>query len=235
MISLDVTPLSTHKNLNSRILLTVDSREGIIVANQVAKPTLRGVMIYIAIGSLGFLIIHIFDIVSLKRLPVAKPVIWTLGGGLLAYALAMLSFQTNRLFLPIWSTWLGWILLSLSFLLLIYSLFINLPFRKTYIATGVSDKLIKTGLYALVRHPGVMWFILAVLSLILVSRSYLLLIAAPIFILLDIILVVFQDKFFFGRMFKGYDNYRRETPMLLPNRRSINAFINSLKQARTQN
>jgi hypothetical protein len=31
-------------------------------------------------------------------------------------------------------------------------------------------------------------------------------------------------------MFAGYDNYRRETPMFIPNRRSINAFINSLKQ-----
>jgi protein-S-isoprenylcysteine O-methyltransferase Ste14 len=190
-------------------------------------------MIYIAIGSLGFLIIHICDIVSLKRLPVAKPIIWTLGSGLLAYAIVMLSFQTNRLSLPVWSTWLGWLLFSISFLLLIYSLFINLPFRKTYIATGVGDKLVTTGLYALVRHPGVIWLSLVLVSLILVSKSSLLLTATPIFILLDIVLVVVQDKLFFGRMFHGYNNYRRETPMLLPNRKSINAFMNSLKQART--
>jgi len=70
------------------------------------------------------------------------------------------------------------------------------------------------------------------LSLILVSKSSLLLIAAPIFILLDIVLVIVQDKFFFGRMFDGYGSYRQETPMLVPNRQSINAFINSLKQSR---
>ena len=193
----------------------------------------KRIMIYIAIGSLGFLVIHIFDIVSLKRVPWAKPIIWTVGSILLVYALVMLSFPPNKLPLPTWSTLLGWILLSISFILLIYSLFINLPFRRTYLATGVSDKLITTGLYALVRHPGVIWLSLILLSLILVSKSGLLLIAAPIFIVLDIVLVVVQDKFFFGRMFDGYSNYRHQTPMLLPNRKSINAFINSLKQART--
>jgi len=189
-------------------------------------------MIYMAIGCLGFLLIHLFDIVSLKRLPGAKPFIWILGSGLLVYALMVACLQSQKLPLPPWSTWLGWALLTISLLLLIYSLFINLPFRKTYIATGVGNKLIRTGLYALVRHPGVHWFILLMLSLILVSKSSLLLIATPIFILLDIVLVIVQDKFFFSRMFDGYDSYRQETPMLVPNRQSINAFINSLKQAR---
>jgi protein-S-isoprenylcysteine O-methyltransferase Ste14 len=127
---------------------------------------------------------------------------------------------------------LGWGLLSISLFLLAYSLFINLPFRKTYIATGVGDKLITTGLYALVRHPGVYCFTLLMLSLVLISRSSLLLIASPIWILLDILLVAIQDKLFLSRMFDGYDNYKRETPMLLPNRRSVNAFISSLRQAR---
>ncbi len=187
-------------------------------------------MIYIAIGSLSFLVIHVFDIVSIKRIPWAKPIIWALGVGLLVYALVMLSLQSNRLLLPAWSTLLGWVLLSISFILLIYSLFINLPFRRTYVATGVGDKLITTRLYALVRHPGVHWFILVMFSVILVSRSSLSLIAAPIFILLDIVLVIVQDKFFLGRMFVSYDSYREETPMLVPNRQSINVFLNSLKQ-----
>jgi len=192
-------------------------------------------MIYIVIGSLGFLVIHLFDIVSLKRIPGAKPLTWILGSGLLAYSLIMMCLAPDKLPLPIWSTWLGWALLSVSLFLLIYSLFINLPFRKTYITTGVGDELITTGLYALVRHPGVHWFILFMLSLILVSKSSLLLIASPIWILLDILLVVIQDKFFFGRMFDGYDRYQKETPMLMPNRGSMNAFINCLKRARAWN
>lgn len=189
-------------------------------------------MIYIFIGILGFLIIHAFDIVSLKRIPVAKPFTWILGSGLLVYSLIMLCLRSNTLPLPIWSTWLGWGLLALSFCLLIHSLFINLPFRKTYLATGVGDRLITTGLYALVRHPGVHWFTITLLSLVLVSKSSQLLIAVPIWILLDIALVIVQDRFFFGKMFDGYDKYRQKTPMLVPNRQSTNVFINSLKQFR---
>ena len=187
-------------------------------------------MIYIILGCLGFLIVHLFDIFALKRVPGAKPFTWFLGCGVLVYAVVMISLQSNTLILPAWSTWLGLALLTISFALLLCALFVNLPFIKTYFATGVPDDLVKTRLYALARHPGVMWFILVICALILVSRSSLLLIAAPIFILLDIVLVYCQDKFFFGRMFDSYDTYRIETPMLIPNRESLNAFKNSLKQ-----
>lgn len=191
-------------------------------------------MIYVAVGIFGFIVIHFFDIVSLKRIRGAKPVTWVIGSGLLVYSLIMMSLAPDRLPLPMWSTWLGWGLLLIALFVLIYSLFINLPFRKTYIATGVGDKLITTGLYALVRHPGVHWFTLAMIALVLVSRSVLLLIAAPILILLDILLVFVQDRFFFGRMFDGYDSYRRVTPMFLPNWQSVNAFIEGLWPARAK-
>jgi hypothetical protein len=73
------------------------------------------------------------------------------------------------------------------------------------------------------------------ISSILVSKSSLMFVAAPIYIVLNTLLVVIQDKFFFPRMFAGYDIYQQETPMLVPNRRSINAFIESLQQDKTQN
>jgi len=189
----------------------------------------EGNMVYIAIGTFGFVLINLFDFTSLKRIYGMKPVTWFLGCGLLTYALIMTCLQPGRLSLPVWSTWLGWALLSISILMLIYSLFINLPFRKTYVTTA-NSKLITTGMYALVRHPGVHWFILFLFSLILISRSSLLLIAAPVFILLDIVLVVVQEKLILSRMFTGYRSYRRRTPMLVPNRRSIRTFFNSLKQ-----
>jgi protein-S-isoprenylcysteine O-methyltransferase Ste14 len=191
-------------------------------------------MNYILVGITGFLIIHLCDPVAIKRIPVVKTIVWVLGSSLLVYALVMISLRPDRLPLPIWSTWLGWALLSVSTLLFLCSLFISLPFRKTYLATGVGEKLITGSLYALTRHPGVPWYILLMLSLILASKSALLLIAAPIFILLDIAAVVLQDMFFFGRMFADYESYRRQTPMLVPNRKSLRAFINSLRQARVQ-
>ena len=192
-------------------------------------------MIYIATGIFGFIIIHIFDIVSSRKISSGvKPCVWIMGSGLLGYSIVMLCLESNILPLPLWVTWLGWGLLTLSLFLLVYSLFINLPFHKTYIATGTGSKLVKTGLYALVRHPWIHCFTLVLVSLILVSKSSLLLIAAPIFILLGVVLVIVQDKFFFVRMFDGYRQYQQETPMLVPNRRSINAFIEGLRLDRVK-
>ncbi|MFC1892959.1 methyltransferase family protein [Chloroflexota bacterium] len=186
-------------------------------------------MIYIATGILGFLILHFFDILCLKPVPGVKPVTWLSGSGLLIYSVIMMSLAPDKLLLPVWSTWLGWGLLPLATFLKIYSLFINLPFRKTYINRGVGDKLVVTGIYALVRYPWIHSFAFILLSLILISRSRLLLIAAPIIILLNILLAVIQDKFFFDKMFPNYDRYRQETPMLLPNRKSISACLRTIK------
>ena len=188
-------------------------------------------MIYIGIGIFGFIIIHLFDLVSLKRIPLgAKPITWTAGFAILIFSLIKLCLQSNTLSIPVPLTWLGWLLLAVSLMMISFALFINLPFRKTYVSAGVGDKLVKTGLYALVRHPGVYWVTSFFFSLVLISKSYLMLIAAPIFVVLNTALVIAQDKYFFLKMFEGYDKYQQETPMLVPNRRSVTAFINSLKR-----
>ncbi|MFH1382826.1 MAG: methyltransferase [Chloroflexota bacterium] len=186
-------------------------------------------MPYIAIGCLSFVVLHFFDFFALRKTPAAKPLTWIFGSGLLIYAVVIVSLSPEKIPLPVWSVWLGWILFAVSAFLLFYSLFVNLPLYKTYLSTGVSDKLVRTGMYALVRHPGVHWLSLTLVSLILVTQSRLLFVATPIFIVLDIALVILQDRFFFVRMFAEYTNYQRETPMLVPTRQSLHAFITSLK------
>ena len=187
------------------------------------------------IGISGFLFLHIVDFVSLKKIPLLKPLIWVIGAGFWFYSLIKLCIDRNKLPLPVGVTVFGWILLIISVSIFIYALFINLPFRKTYVDTGVGDKLIKTGLYSLARHPGAIWFILFMLSLVLVSSSSLMAIAAPIFMVMNTILVIIQDKYFFTRMFSGYAQYQQETPMLVPNKQSIITFIKSLQQAKIKN
>ena len=189
---------------------------------------------YITIGALGFLVAYLFDLASLKRIPGAKQCVGVVAGALIGYALLMVCLESERLELPPGLTWLGWALLPLSSLLLIYSLFLNIPLGKTYIAPGVEGKLVRTGSYALVRHPAVLWYALFLISLILISRSKLLLIASPIWFALDVIWVILQEKFFFTKMFKDYDDYQRETPMLIPTRRSIRACLKTLRQPKTR-
>jgi len=190
-------------------------------------------MIYIGIGILGFIIIHLFDLVSLKRVPFGvKPVVWAAGLAILFFSLMKMCLESNTLPLPDSLVGVGWFLLAVSVMMITFALFVNLPFRKTYVDTGVGDKLIKTGLYALVRHPGVYWVALFFFSLVFISRSYLMLMAAPIFVVLNTTLVIVQDKYFFPKMFEGYTQYQKETPMLVPNRRSTKAFLNSLNRTK---
>jgi protein-S-isoprenylcysteine O-methyltransferase Ste14 len=186
-------------------------------------------MYYIVLGILGFALIHLFDIVSLKRLPLAKPATWFVGCVALIYAIVAVCVDSPKLPLPVWSVVLGWVLLLPGLGLQVHALFVSLPFGKTYLARGVGSQLVTTGLYGLVRHPGVYGFSLAMLSLVLISRSRLMLLAGLIWVLVDIILVVLQDKVFFGRMFPGYAAYCRQTPMLIPNWQTLSSVAVNFK------
>jgi len=189
-------------------------------------------VINIGIGVLGFIAMNFFDLVSLKKVPFGiKPTLWIAGSAMLFYSVMMLCFDSDKLQLDVWVTWAGWGLLLVSLLMITLALFINLPFRKTYVEAGVGNKLVKTGLYALIRHPGVYWVASSFFSLVLVSKSSLMLIAAPVFVFLNTVLVIVEDRYFFVKMFDGYREYQKETPMLVPNRKSIRAFLNSMKKS----
>jgi protein-S-isoprenylcysteine O-methyltransferase Ste14 len=189
-------------------------------------------MVYVILGVLGIVIVHFCDPVAIRRLPLLKPIVWVSGAGLFIYATVMICLSTDKLLLPEWAGWLGWVLLIVSLGLLVFSLLINLPFRDTYVASGVGDRLVTTGFYALVRHPGVLWSVSLAVGLVLVSKSRLALAAALLFLALDVVVVVIQDRVFFRRMFTEYDRYSRTTPMLVPTGKSIQAFCASIRNAR---
>ncbi len=179
-------------------------------------------------GVLGFCVAPLLDWVSLKRIHYVKPGSISLVIILQSYALYAVSFGVERFDLPRAATGLGWFLLPVSLFLLAYSLFIEIPFVDTYAQTGVGDKLVTTGTYALTRHPGVLWYGLFLVALLLVTRSQILVIAAPIWFLMDLLWVLLQDKYFFVLMFKDYRQYQKQTPMLLPNRLSIKHCFKTL-------
>ncbi len=187
-------------------------------------------MPYILLGMTSFLIAILFDLVSLRRISYVKPAIGLIAGGLGGYSHLMICIRGEELPLPAGLSYVGWPLLSLASLSMLYSLFLEIPFQKTYVTDGTGGKLISTGTYALVRHPGVLWYALLLVSLILISRRGLALLAAPIWLLTDVLYVWMQEKFFFSQMFPGYEQYRRETPMLIPNRTSVARCLRTLAE-----
>ncbi|MBN2462003.1 MAG: hypothetical protein JXB43_00190 [Dehalococcoidia bacterium] len=186
-------------------------------------------MVYIAIGVLGFAAAFAFEWASLKRVPVIKQLVGLVAISLLIYAAIMVCHSPTKLELPIFVRFIGGCLLVIFLSLLIYSLFIEIPFRNTYAKQGVGEKLIFTGTYALVRHPGVIWLAFVFLALALLYPSPTLFLAIVVWLLMDVIYITVQDKYFFPKMFPNYQDYKRQTPFLIPNKQSFFACLKTLK------
>jgi len=116
----------------------------------------------------------------------------------------------------------------ISLCLLIYSLFIEIPFHSTYANKGVGNKLITTGTYALIRHPGVIWLALLYISLAIIFPSLILFLAVIVWLIMDIIWVTLEDRIFFPKMFPDYREYQQKTPFLIPTKQSISACLKTI-------
>lgn len=142
------------------------------------------------------------------------------GGALLAAGTAL----EIRRGAPFVSGWLRWPLAGLAALfaaLLIYTLFFALPVDASYTRPGEKRPACTTGVYALCRHPGVLWF--TGLYICLWLALGLPLWEAAVYSGLNVLLVVFEDRCVFPARLEGYGAYQAATPFLLPNRRSIRA------------
>lgn len=105
--------------------------------------------------------------------------------------------------------------------LLFYSLFFALPLKESYGAPGQERRACTSGVYALCRHPGVLW--LAGGLICLWPAAGLSPAAVVLYTVLNILLVTFEDRLVFPALLTGYDEYRKVTPFLIPGRASIQA------------
>ena len=184
-------------------------------------------MVYLGLGSIGFLAVFLFDLVSLQRIRFLKPIFWLAGMVLIGYGHYGVNSQGPIVVLPTWLPVIGWPLLIVASLAFIYSLFLELPLKNTYIADGVGQQLVTSGTYALTRHPGVLWYALVQVSLLMIFSRQWMLLAIPLWLGLDILHVWIQDRYLFPRMFPDYELYQQQTPMLLPTPNSIERCIST--------
>lgn len=105
--------------------------------------------------------------------------------------------------------------------LLVYSLFFALPAAASYTEPGQKRPACTGGVYALCRHPGVLW--LAGLLACLYPAAGLPPLANALFTALNVALVVFEDRAVFPAVLAGYGEYRRSTPFLIPSGESFRA------------
>jgi protein-S-isoprenylcysteine O-methyltransferase Ste14 len=168
------------------------------------------------LGMIAFLILCGFDMASLAGRVVLKRATLCVASALFLIAIVRVLMHPAKLPLPAWCVPLGWLISILGGFLLIYSLALEIPFQRTYLTPGAPSELVTRATYALTRHPGVLWMAMLLVGLLLASRSRAMLIAAPAWLLMDILYVWLQDRVFFARQFADYRQYQRQTPMLLP-------------------
>lgn len=107
------------------------------------------------------------------------------------------------------------------FVLLIYTLFFSLPFKDTYLDQNQANKVIRTGMYGLSRHIGVLWFILMYACLAGAFTNLTFTVFAIVACLMNLIYIVFQDNYTFIRLFDDYEDYKTEVSFLIPSPKAI--------------
>jgi len=187
-------------------------------------------MTYLWMGSLAFLFFVIYDINSVilnSRLLhsaffIGCFLLVAATGGLISVTLAQEPRVTDRVFV--------FIPLAVVFLfLLVYTLFFAVPFEDTYMKSDGSPEICTTGFYALSRHPGFLWFAGLYFSLWLALSGDLLLSAGILFCLLNLLYIIFQDRWTFMKIFPDYGDYKKMTPFLIPNRQSFSRCIRTFR------
>lgn len=112
-----------------------------------------------------------------------------------------------------------------GFFLMIRSLFFSLPFDETYRHPRQKPPVCDSGMYALCRHPGVLWLCLMYFGLALSWGGCLCVWQSAITGFLDILYGIFQDRWTFPRTFSNYSDYQKSTPFLIPNGKSVKTAI----------
>lgn len=100
----------------------------------------------------------------------------------------------------------------------LYALFGCFPSKNAY-GSGEKQVVYDKGIYALCRHPGLLFF--AGMYICLCLGTELPWYCAALYTALDLALVIFEDVAVFPRTLDGYEKYRNSTPFLIPNGKSI--------------
>jgi protein-S-isoprenylcysteine O-methyltransferase Ste14 len=143
--------------------------------------------------------------------------------------LAILTGDYGKIYFPDLARWIFGILSAISLVLMLYSLFFALPFKKTYMEGQCPGTVVDRGMYALCRHPGVIWFCFFYLFLFFATGIRLLILAWIIWTVMDVIHVYVQDRWIFPKSLIKYDLYKTKTPFLIPSKISIRQCITTFR------
>ncbi len=115
--------------------------------------------------------------------------------------------------------------ITIFFVLLIFTLFFSVPFNESYIEQTTERIVYRKGMYALSRHPGVLWFIGMYAGLSILIPTVEIISLSVLLCALNVVYIIIQDMWSFPILFVDYNEYKRETPFLFPTINSIKKIM----------
>ena len=197
-------------------------------------------MVTILFGVAAFALFFLSDFLQVASPKHANSRYFFAGTLLLALTTAHILYKSWRTTAnPIYQIIAGAALAVLFCILLLYTLFFALPYDATYktddrSSTGMRP-VVTYGVYALCRHPGILWFAAMYGSLYLALGGPLLRVACPLFSALNLLYAALQDIYVFPRQFTGYGDYKRLAPFLIPTRASIRRCVKTWPTQKARN
>ena len=182
------------------------------------------------LGAVSFALFALSDYVGVIRRAGGGSALFAAGGVMLSSATALLAAHSGAAALTgrLWP--LRWLCLAAAggmLALLIHTLFFALRDGGSGYAPPADGKLplVDGGVYALCRHPGVLWLGGFYLALWGALGGFWLGAAFAIYSALDLFYVLWQDRVIFPRSISGYEGYRGRVPFLIPNRHSVHRCL----------
>lgn len=187
----------------------------------------------IAAGVVAFLLFAIYDINSVKQKCKWIKSAFFIGALLLATATGILMVRNwERGGIGGVGQWVALVLAAVFFIFLIYTLFFAIPFSETYIKKDGDPQVCAEGMYALCRHPGVLWFVGLYICLAAAVPEPSVILAGVIFCVCNLLYVIVQDVWTFPNCFADYRSYKKKVPFLIPTGKSMSECIRTLKRER---
>lgn len=184
---------------------------------------------FLLLGAAAYPVLLVHDFASHNGHRLLGYSIFTAGCAMLVVSYIMLWRSTPVWAIPDAVRVVGFVLASVFFLLMLYSLLIEIPFRRIYLDDQQGIQVIDTGTYALCRHPGVLWFGLFLIFTFVAGGRPQQLAAAALWSLMDAMYAVCQERFFYPRIFgEQFERYRSHVPMVVPTTRSFRRFLETL-------
>lgn len=174
---------------------------------------------------IAYLLYFLYDWCTVKKqMPSVSRWFFPLGTLFVGIATVFLLQQSIRCFVIAPFSIFSLLLAFVFGYFLFDSLVLSLP-KGTYTDPDAPRKVFRGRMYALCRHPGVLWYCCMYLALWAAAPSTAGAIQCFALCLGNILYMFLQDIWTFPAVFSDYNDYKNETPLFFPTRKSILACI----------